>query len=124
MGILLLVALIYASSTYASFKMTIYGQPFTPGAFIADDGKIYFITDREIGKKLMAMGDIFATKVKVTGMVTRGNGRWLMEVMEYGRFNEGYRYPHIFPRTVRSDTPELMEQLQQSTPPELEEPLE
>jgi len=71
-------------------KRTIVGRVFAPEIFIDENGKNYVISDANIGKRLMQLGerlfqlgDMDSSRVRVTGTVKESQGKMVIDITEY-----------------------------------------
>ncbi len=69
----------------AGDKRTIVGRVFAPEIFIDENGKNYVISDANIGKRLMQLGDMDSSRVRVTGTVKESQGKMVIDITEYQR---------------------------------------
>lgn len=85
----LFASILLAATAFAGQKITLYGNAISPGIFMADDHRIYHISNKDTGKAILMESSILESKIKVNGSVERSNGRWLLKVDNFKRINIG-----------------------------------
>ena len=99
-------ALMVSGDLLAKQQVTLYGKAISHGVFKSNDGRLYHFSDREAGKQVMMLSDIWASRIALKGAVHHANGKWMLDVEDFEKYSCGYGTTNYCKR-YRSNIPEV-----------------